>query len=136
MVNSFFYHVMKLLVIVFLVSGILSIFLQYVPYSLLAFFLIAPVFGAFRMQQKWTKGIVSLIKVFRFSIILRNFYLTGFLVILLSYSQIFSTLVESLMLCLGGILGSFLIWEGVRILLKKWKSIEVISFMQAFKNAW
>ena len=136
MIKKLFSYFIGLLILSFLAGGIISFALDYVPYLFLVILLISPIYGAFRIQNNWSKGMFSLFKVFRFRKVSVTLSLVGCIVIMMLYKVIFMTLAVSLLIIIGGMATIYLLWESIRFTLDRWKSIQIVSFFQAFKNAW
>ncbi|MGG1663398.1 hypothetical protein [Brevibacillus sp. NRS-1366] len=136
MIKKMVSYFIGLLILSFLLGGAISFALDYVPYLILFILSISPIYGAFRIQRNWSKGMFSLFKVFRLRKVSLTLLLIGSIVILMVYKVILITLAVSLLISLGGASVIYLLWESNRFILKRWKSIQIVSFFQAFKSAW
>lgn len=129
-------YCVSLLVISFIVAGIASFAMEYVPYVLLTMVMTAPFYGAVRMKMNWNAGMFSLLKVLKFRKVSITFLLVGGIVSLMLYKVILVKLAIGTLFALGGAAVAFISWESIRFALNKWKAIQIVSFVQAFKKAW
>ncbi|MFP3391787.1 hypothetical protein [Brevibacillus sp. SIMBA_040] len=136
MIKKMVSYFVGLLILSFLLGGAISFALDYVSYLILFILSISPIYGAFRIQRNWSKGMFSLFKMFLFRKVSVTLLLAGFIVMLMLYKVIFVTLAYGLLLSIGGTATIYLLWESVRYGLQRWKSIQIVSFFQAFKSAW
>ncbi|MCM3470175.1 hypothetical protein [Brevibacillus borstelensis] len=136
MMRRMLFYVVELFVVAFFVSWIITNGLEYATYGFLAFLFIAPIFGAVRMKKNWKVGLSFLLKMARIRRMSVKSLLVGIIVILVMYKVILSALAYTLLICIGGAATMYAAWEVVRIGLNKWKAIQIVSFVQAFKKAW
>lgn len=136
MMRRMLFYVVELFIVAFFVSWIIINALEYATYGFLAILFIAPIFGAMRMKKNWKVGLSFLFKMARIRRMSVKSLLVGIIVILVLYKVILSALAYASLLALGGAVTMYAAWEVVRIGLNKWKSIRLVSFLQAFKSAW
>ncbi|WP_248928948.1 hypothetical protein [Paenibacillus hamazuiensis] len=125
-----------LLLISLLAGVIVSFVLHYVPKLMLVVILIMPIFGAVRQQKNWKIGVASLLKMPRIRKVSGTSVLVAGIVIIMMHKAILWTLANTLLYAVGGAAATYVLWEIVRVVLKKWKSIYIVSFYQAIRNAW
>lgn len=136
MVKKVISYFVGLFIISFFMAGIVSFAMECVPYLLLTLVLAAPFFGVVRKRKNWTSGIFSLFKVFHFREVSKTFLLVSCIVIMMVYKAMIVTFATGLLFSFGGATVLFTCWEGVRFAVKKKNSVQIVSFIQAFKNAW
>ncbi|WP_227278091.1 hypothetical protein [Brevibacillus borstelensis] len=136
MMRRMLFNVVELFVVAFFMSWIIANALEYATYGFLAILFIAPIFGAIRMKKNWKVGLSFLLKMARIRRMSVKSLLVGIIVILVLYKVILSALAYALLVALGGAVTMYVTWEVVRIGLNKGKSIQLVSFLQAFKSAW
>ncbi|KIL38683.1 hypothetical protein SD70_24860 [Gordoniibacillus kamchatkensis] len=117
-----------LLLISLLAGVIVSFVLHYVPKLMLVVILIMPIFGAVRQQKNWKIGMASLLKMPRIKKVSGTSVLVTGVVIVMMHKTIFWTLVNTLLYAIGGAVATYVLWEIVRFVLKKWKSIYIVPF--------
>lgn len=118
MIRKILHHYVGLLIVTVVIAGVLSMLLRVVPYVLLAVLITTPVYGVARKRMNWTYGMASICKRIRFRNLSVDSCLVGGIVVWLLHKQINAVMIETLLVCLGGMLGMCLAWEGIRWSLK------------------
>lgn len=139
--TTFFYLVGLVILGMALACGI-YVFFGALPYIATAIICLTPLYGAIRKGKNWNNDTMGMktwfkkfMKVFKFGKPSITFYLILGVAIAIVHSQIISMMLVTIIYAIGGCIVSYLVWEGVRLVLAKIRNVQLPSFKEAVQQA-
>ncbi|MFF2531428.1 hypothetical protein ACFVS2_21210 [Brevibacillus sp. NPDC058079] len=143
MMRNAIFYVIGLFILGATVAFGVSLALEVLPYLVVTFICVSPVYGAIRRYKQWNSESLGMkswmkyfMKIFKFGKPSLTFYLILGIAVYFVHGEIAMTLLKTIGFAVGGAIIVFIGWESVRVVLLKMKSIQIPTFVDAIKGAW